>query len=300
MRVIEEVGAEDYRVHTQIKSGILEIAASLKDSGRRLRSGCPACLDSNYGYRFSMIGFHYVACETCDTLYVQNPLDQDSFQDYASRVQSLYSLPGSLDELRTSSQRRSFSFEVGLNRLFERNRSRTIGYDGRSSMLAKGLAKQLPEFEFQAYSGEENQEFDLLIVDNLIGTFFDPRDYLGKVQKSLKSDGYLYLTSRLGSGVDILFLGGNSNIIPTENLNLFTREGILALLSNGFRIKELSTPGTLDVQMMLESQAENFSPFLAYLKKHRKDEIEENFQEFVQKNLLSSYLVLVAQKEDSR
>ena len=300
MRVIEEVGAEDYRVHTKIKSGILEIAASLNASGRRLRPGCPACLDTNFEFRFSMIGFHYVACETCDTLYVQNPLDHHSFQDYASRVHSLYSLPESMGELQESSKRRSFSFEVGLNRLFERSSSRKIGYAGRSSMLAQGLAKQLPEFHFQAYSGEEDQKFDLLIVDNLIGTFFDPRDYLGKVHRSLEDGGYLYLTSRLGSGVDILFLGGNSNIIPTENLNLFTREGILQLLSDGFRIKELSTPGTLDVKMMLESKAENFSPFLAYLKKHRKDEIEENFQEFVQKNLLSSYLVLVAQKEGTR
>ena len=54
MRVIEEIGAEEYRVHTQIKSGILQIASSLKGGERRLRSQCPACGDFTYGFAFSM------------------------------------------------------------------------------------------------------------------------------------------------------------------------------------------------------------------------------------------------------
>jgi len=297
MRVIEESGAEDFRVHQSIKSGILEIAATLQSKGRRARFGCPACSETNYDFAFSMLGFHYMSCGNCDTLYVQNPLDQAAFQEYSSRIQKLYSRPESRQELEESSRRRSFSFEVGLNRLFERNSRRRIAYDGRSDMLAQGLSRQLPEFEFQPYQSEEAGDLDLLIVDNLIGTFFDPKTYITRARERLKPGGYLYITSRLGSGVDILFLREHSNIIPTENLNLFTREGMIHLLEDGFRLKELSTPGTLDVKMMLDADLPSDSPFLSYIKKHRKDEIVENFQEFVQKNLLSSYLVLVAHKE---
>ena len=141
------------------------------------------------------------------------------------------------------------------------------------------------------------KKYNLVVLDNIIETLLDPEKLLNELKTRIADLGYIYISSRLGSGIDILMLWEDSSLLPTEHLNLFSREGIEFLVDRFFAIKHLSTPGILDVRLMLESSRDKLPPFLKYLRKHRGTEIVEDFQLFVQKNLLSSYLVLLAQKK---
>jgi len=68
------------------------------------------------------------------------------------------------------------------------------------------------------------------------------------------------------------------------------------MLKDHFQVLELSTPGVRDISAILNTDSKELSPFVRYLQKHRGNDIVPDFQEFVQKNLLSSYLMMVAKK----
>ncbi len=125
----------------------------------------------------------------------------------------------------------------------------------------------------------------------------DSDELMEKVYSLLGNDGYLYINIRVGSGIDILTLWEDSNLYPVEHNKLLSIEGIKILLNNShFILKELHTPGVLDVVNILESKSNNIPRFLKYLKDSNNITAIDEFQIFLQKNLLSSFATVIAQK----
>jgi hypothetical protein len=129
----------------------------------------------------------------------------------------------------------------------------------------------------------------------------NPFELLKGVDQALGADGLLVITTRSGSGFDIQVLWENSTILPVEHMNLISIEGIRLLLQNfDFEIMEISTPGQLDVQMIervFRSQEQNCIPyFLQYFLRYRDSFAKNRLQQFLQENLLSSHLRIVAKK----
>lgn len=86
-----------------------------------------------------------------------------------------------------------------------------------------------------------------------------------------------------------------------EHLNLLSIEGIKILLEGaGFRLLELSTPGQLDVELVLRATADDptipVPRFVRYFMENRGIETHADFQSFLQKNRLSSHVRIAAQK----
>ena len=130
---------------------------------------------------------------------------------------------------------------------------------------------------------------------------FVPLQFLKEVHKSLKDNGLLFFSIRMGSGIDVLALKeNNKSIFPYEFNLLPTPKGLRILLEQaGFEVLELTTPGTMDVSYLHEqvNSLENENAFLYYfLKTAGAAELAE-FQRFLQKSGLSSYAQLVARKE---
>ncbi len=69
---------------------------------------------------------------------------------------------------------------------------------------------------------------------------------------------------------------------------------------NGFEIVELSTPGQLDVELVKNSLKNdkniNLSRFMSYLIEKRDEYVHRSFQEFLQRNNLSSHVRIAARK----
>lgn len=299
MKVTHEFSFKDLRINIEkLKERIKKISLEFVDKIGEERSCCVACKYPRYTYAFEKNGFHYVQCRKCSSLYVKNPISKDHYGEYKSRILEVYREKEIKDKFMELDDKKIFDFEFNLNRLFSKDDNVCVGFSGlKYPDLMQNLKSKFPGFEFKEINLETESKHNMIILDNLIETLIEPDEYLKHIHSYLLDSGYLYITTRVGSGIDILMLWENSKVIPTEHLNLFTKEGVEFLIRDLFEIKYMSTPGILDVQMMLESIDDSLPPFLKYLKKHRGNEIVEDFQYFLQKNLLSSYLVALCQKK---
>jgi len=130
---------------------------------------------------------------------------------------------------------------------------------------------------------------------------FDQKAFIEEAFHLLAPGGHLILTSRVASGFDIQVLWENAKISPIEHLNLPSVEGVKQLIKSiGFSIQELSTPGQLDVQLLEKAIRENskleLPRWIDYFINNRDQYAKVKLQTFLQENLLSSNLRLVAKK----
>ena len=147
----------------------------------------------------------------------------------------------------------------------------------------------------------EEESVCLFSAFNILEHMANPGDFIESAYQALAPGGLLVMTTRSGSGFDIQVLWEHANVFPLEHINLISVEGMRKLLnSTGFKMLEVSTPGRLDVQIVertLQQQGEKIIPrFVAYFLKHRDQYAREKLQHFLQENLLSSYMRVVAQK----
>ena len=125
---------------------------------------------------------------------------------------------------------------------------------------------------------------------------------LDRLWALLKEGGLLFATTLTSSGFDVQILGPKArNLLPPTHLNVLTVEGVTTLLERrGFEIRELSTPGQLDVELVLNALREEPTIELPVviddLIRHRDGHVQQVFQEFLQQAGLSSHLRLVARK----
>jgi hypothetical protein len=301
MKITEEFNFDEGPLYNvKLKEKIKQVAHTFENARRNNRDCCIACLNPDYSYAFEKQGSHYVQCKKCSTLYISNPIVKEQYLEYKAKILEVYKDKSIQSGLKKLYEQKLFSLEVNLNRLFFKKKRIQVGYSGfKHPEFSRILEKKFPQFGFGQVQFRKQEKFDFIILDNLIENLLEPRMYVEKIFHSLAKNGYVYVTTRLGSGIDILMLWEESKIIPLEHLNLFSKEGIESLFYHYFNITSISTPGILDVKMMLETDYGKLPPFLKYLKKHRGHDITEDFQYFLQKNQLSSYLVMLAQKKDA-
>ena len=136
---------------------------------------------------------------------------------------------------------------------------------------------------------------DVVTIFEVIDQTSRPDDLLAVVRGMLKSGGLSFMTCILSSGFDVKELGPYAqNIYPPDRLNVFSVKGIKTLVErHGFECLELSTPGILDVELVARALKDNpqmtVSAFVRDLALYQSEEVRHSFQEFLQKNLLSSY-----------
>lgn len=127
-----------------------------------------------------------------------------------------------------------------------------------------------------------------------------PGAFLGALHERLKPGGLLFLTMRTSSGFDLQVLWDKAPyIFAPEHLNLLSVEGIERTLQrSGFELIELSTPGQLDVELVLQARSADPSialpPFFTELLARRDRFAHADFQAFLQKHRLSSHVRVAA------
>ncbi|MCL2226743.1 MAG: hypothetical protein FWB97_03835 [Oscillospiraceae bacterium] len=128
----------------------------------------------------------------------------------------------------------------------------------------------------------------------------DPMDTLVDFWHKLKDDGILVMGVRVGSGFDIITLKDRLySIYPYETLLLPSTEGLSIMLnSSGFDVLEISTPGTLDVEFVLQNKEflDESDLFVHYLLNKTDQSILAEFQRFLQKSGMSSHARIIARK----
>ena len=129
---------------------------------------------------------------------------------------------------------------------------------------------------------------------------FSPLEHVKKACDMLAIDGLFFFTTRTCSGFDVQILWDKTPyIFVPEHLNLLSIEGLHRLVQRGgLDLVELSTPGQLDVELTQHAVRNDptieLPAFIRYLFEERDELARADFQEFLQKHRLSSYVRVAA------
>lgn len=294
------------------------------------RVPCPACHYRQVTMEFIKNDFEYVTCKNCDTLFVHNrPKIKQLSAFYGASESSVYWINYFFKPFIEARRQKIFQPRVkSIIKTFGNNQKWAIGDIGAGfGIFLEELRKLWPKSQFVAIepsleqadicrnlgfevkncfleelTGCENR-FGLLTGFELFEHLYDPQDFLKSVYRLLKPGGYFFLTTLNGHGFDIQVLWKNAKAVsPPHHLNFFNPESITNLfLQQGFKIRELTTPGQLDwdiVERMITNEnvvMENrFLKLLAYSR--NQEGAKKEFQDWLVKNKLSSHMRVLVQK----
>lgn len=167
-----------------------------------------------------------------------------------------------------------------------------------------------PEIEFHCLSAEQFVEtalqqsiqFDIIVHFELIEHLLDPIDFVTKLKSLLYKGGYMIFTTPNALGLDNLASDYNTRrliahaIFPPMHLNAFSTQniGVLALKS-GFYLCDITTPGKLDVDMVIKNLEFLTDNRLDWLADIEDESILANIQSLVVLCNASSHMQVVFQ-----
>lgn len=296
-----------------------------------VETDCPACASPRRELAFEKYGYSYWNCEDCATLFIsprppERLAEWYSFHSpaalYRSSEEYLRVMGPRLKEL--AAYRSAWIAELCAHE--DRRSSGTVvdveTYDPEYLVeLAKRNIQVIsaspvailrdPQSKTTGRATKVADLSDIPPASIRLVTLFDVLEHqsdivelLRKVHGALEPEGLLVISTRSSSGLDIQALWENATVFPLEHVNLVSLEGITQLLvRTGFEIVEQSTPGLLDVQMIdrvsNSDRRADVPRFLRYFFQYRDQNAKHRLQQFLQENLLSSHLRVVARKTKS-
>jgi len=307
---------------------------SLRDAARffetpdsREEVPCPACGKAESAPAFNKDGFSFVRCDGCQSLYTSpRPRAKDLARYFAeseaSRFRAAQFAEGSAAQRRHHLLSANASW---MGRIVEESALpphpayadiRTYAPQLFDEVAELGLFGHLFSAEpWAAISGRCAPEviestLDALPPVHTISAFeklehqHSPQAFLESLGAHLAPGGLLFLTTRTSSGFDIQMLWDKAPyIFVPEHLNLLSVAGLGHLVQrSGFELVELSTPGQLDVELVMQACAADPSivlpRFFNALITKQNALAQSDFQAFLQKHRLSSHVRLVLRKPD--
>ena len=311
--------------------------AALKDLARLIsridefvESSCPACEADEKNYKYTKNGLSYSTCVKCDTFYM-DPRPNNDILDWFYKDSVNYKYWNEYIFPQTDISRKEKIFTPRVERLFHYLHKYNPTFDSLLEIgCAFGSFLELVESsgKFDRITGIEptpglaatcrSKGIDVIeeIVENIniekqdkysvvanfevIEHLGNPRSFIKKCRSFLNPDGILIMSCPNGKGFDFDILGPDCNSVDHEHLNYFNPQSIKILLNDcGFEVLEVQTPGLLDVDLVKNkiqetSNTYNISNWLSNVINYQKNEL----QDFLQKNLLSSSLWVVARVKD--
>ena len=311
-----------------LKLAAKEVKDFFWDPGRFTAVPCVACASRRFRAQFEKIGFRYVLCDDCGTLYANpRPPKEDlvAFNTTSKTAEVLSSeIIGSMAERRREEIFRPRA-ELAAKRLAGRS-SGVLGDIGAGAgLFLEEMRKIMPRarltaiepsqemaaicrkkgFEVidRAIEDVDRQEarFDLLTAFELLEHLHEPKVLFRSAHEMLKPGGLFLMTTLNCEGFDIQVLWGDSkNIYPAQHINFFNPMSIRMALENaGFRIEELTTPGRLDwdiVENAIKDSTGQPGRLWENFAKNARSEAKEALQLFLSRHGLSSHMMVLARK----
>lgn len=325
---LEEIEVHPAEVYQQLKEEIDLVASEIvRNKSDFIEVNCPGCASDKKERAFVKNDYQFSVCLNCRTLYVTpRPsatelhayLHESTVAEYRVRTQFLEALSHSFQKTaiyraeRISILHSKFGLERGVG-AFVDFRTRNPQYLSKLVDLDLGQVVALEPLCLSGVKGTKvqvTQAFGELTIyaPKFFSAFgvleheINPAKILRLAYECLVEGGILILNTRSGSGFDVQVLWENcETVFPLEHINLLTVEGMEALLSRvGFEIVEISTPGQLDVQViertLIQKPEMEVSRFINYFFQNRDEFAKQRLQQFLQENLLSSHMRVIARK----
>ena len=288
--------------------------------------GCPACCEEKGStYAFWKEGFPYFTCDSCGSLYVSKRPSIDFLSVFYSKLDSFGAFYAASAEKRLEAIVRprarmivETAREHGITGTFcdigcgngvllkevesLKFFSSHLGIDPSEK---SSDAARLSGFAVAPYNIEEgtslNGEASFATAFEVLEHVFSPMDFLLAARKLLIPGGILVLTTLTSDGWDISELWQyHKSICPPMHLNFLSITGLESLVRRcGFELVELTTPGQLDVDIVINSICENnkvkvsrFANRIAFSSEKTRNE----FQKLLRENMLSSHVQVIVKR----
>ncbi len=274
---------------------------------------CPVCGRKTGKYFFTKWDVDYLRCEICNSIYAV--CEEDTVESYLKhqplltmRLSKEYQ--GQITDSRALVWKEFLEWvEVRAYRFLGRNRKLNLVDIGNRFLGLSAMIKASPicqkydcrDLIYQADAGcKPDEKADIIFYNDVIKTELHPVIQLKSIKKWMKEDGILIIGARAGSGFDIITLKeNNKRIYPYEHVFLPSVKGMVKILQDsGFDVLEITTPGVMDVKYVMEDLdwLEDREEFVKYLLKENDELILQEFQRFLQKSCMSSFIRVVARK----
>ena len=291
---------------------------------------CPACQSKDSRFYGEKMGFVYVECMQCGTVYTNPRPSQKLLHDFYATSQNYeywnrYIFPATEDVRRTRIFRPRaervleycrnlgikshtlievgagfgiFCEEVSKLSVFER----IIALEPTPDLAETCRAKGLEVIELPVEKVGEYEIADVVASFEVIEHLFSPRNFVEQCARLLRPGGLLVLTCPNVRGFDVATLGMLSNTFDHEHVNYFHTESLPALLKRcSFEIIDVRTPGQLDADIVRKHALDGAldlveQPFLREVLVERWEELGQHFQSFLAANRLSSHMWVVGRK----
>ncbi|MBF0465910.1 MAG: class I SAM-dependent methyltransferase [Nitrospirae bacterium] len=322
---------EEIRSQDALKQYLTLVEADVKDFfdfASFIFIPCPACSSWDFHHEFDKLGFNYVSCQRCHTLYVNPRPTFQTLRGFYSQAPSTTFWVNYFFK-PVAEKRREKIFKPRAEYVAERLgriQKWAIGDIGAGfGLFIEELRRLLPENDYYAIEpsidmaeicrnkGVEVKCSCLEDVDAMEGTFhlltsyeliehlFDPVAFLNDVHRLLKPDGFFLFTTLNAKGFDIQMLWEKSKALsPPHHLNFLNPFSIRLLLDNlGFKDIEVTTPGKLDwdiVEGMIRNEKIDVGRFWQQLAYERSDTSKAEFQNWISRNDLSSHMMVLTRK----
>lgn len=278
---------------------------------------CPVCRQAKGSYFYTKWRVDYLCCPACKSVFAL--CDGNIVEEYRRNQEIL--------ELRTSEayQQQMIAdrqdtwkefmewVEVRAFRFMGRNRELTLvdfgnRYQGYVDSIRKspicGRYDLRDSILLTDTDKVENGEADIVLYLDQMQQEPHPEKRIQELKMCLKKDGILILNTRAGSGFDIITLKEkNDRIYPYEHILLPSVKGLISFLEeSGFEVLEITTPGVMDVKYVLDSREklDDRESFVRYLLDESSQPMLQEFQRFLQKGCLSSFVCVIAKKKEGR
>jgi len=286
---------------------------------------CPACGHPDANPDFEKMGIRYMKCVQCRTCYASPRPEMEALDQFYAESEAIQYWNSSVAQ-RTASARKQYIFSPRATWVLE-----TAGVhqqeDGHlvdfytkypaylEEVKAKGsfskifirkpavsVADLIPSESFEVVDSIEDGTVSVVSAFEVIERLFDPLAFLQHIHRILRPGGLIFLTTLSISGFDLSVLREKArNLLPPTHLTLPSYEGIHTLIERGgFSLVEFSTPGQLDVALVLDALQRDpdvtLPPVIDSALRRRGESVHEDLQDFLQKANLSSHVWVAAQK----
>jgi hypothetical protein len=285
---------------------------------------CPACL-SQSSLAFEKHGFTYHQCEECLTLFVNPRPIAAAFIKYYTESPSA-KFWASTFYRQTASARREKLWRPKARQIlstlerYSAANHQIIDIGGGFGLFAEeiksisesqpiiiepgpDLAKACRERSLCVIEKflEEVQNDDLPVGPKAFVSFelfehlHDPTYFLKHLSGLMSSGDLFIFTTLSGLGVDIQTLWDNSkSVSPPYHLNFFNPHAVRILLERlDFIVLEVSTPGKLDIDIMINNCSLIKDRFWKNLIKSATEEEKIDWQDFISAKGMSSHMMTV-------
>lgn len=292
--------------------------------------GCPACDSRRFVRAYEKYEIQFVSCSDCETVYANPRPSPEQMIDYYSHSENYaywnqYIFPASENARRQKifqprvkrilelCQRFGIPMDTllevgaGFGTFCEELRKtgafrRVIGVEPTPELARTCRERGIEVIEARIEDAVIEGAVDVVVSFEVIEHLFSARDFLKKCFALVRPGGVLMLTCPNVKGFDVVTLREKSSAVDHEHVNLFHPESLATLLTAcGFVVIEKQTPGQLDAELVRKRVVSGeFSlehePFLQRVLIDEWERLGEKFQTFLSENLLSSNMLLVAQK----